>query len=145
MFWWCVCIFFQLSSNVDSWNKPKAVGWNWWIARQIPSRPLKPPKSPSFYRQCRDFYGAPSCSVALTSSDHWTLSPGAHQSDKSISLPFPAQVSPATASNECSFNLYLIVEWHFPFLLLPSSYPSHLSGNPAGLRLEHSILLHIIM
>lgn len=43
--------------------------------------------------------------------------------------PFiPHQVSPATAGNECSFNLCLIAEWHFPFLLLPSSYPPDLSG-----------------
>lgn len=38
------------------------------------------------------------------------------------------QVSPATAGNECSFNLRLIAEWHFPFLLLPSSYLPDLSG-----------------
>lgn len=123
MFWWNMCIFyffFQMSFLMHSLNKSNLSGKT---ALQIPSQLLKPPKSPSFYWPFQDFYGDPCGSTMLTSSDHSTLSLWAHQSDKSISFPFPAQVSPATASNECPFNLHLIAEWHFPFVLLPSSYP----------------------
>lgn len=71
------------------------------------------------------FYGDPCGSIMLTSSNHWTQSPANHMR---VFLSHRTQVTPATASNECPFNLYLIAEWHFPCLLLPSV----LSENPAG-------------
>lgn len=62
-----------------------------------------------------------------------------HQSDKSLALPLSAQVSPATVSNECCFNLRLIAEWHFPLWAPALLSFFDLSGNLECLRLEHNV------
>lgn len=91
---WLFC-FYQTSVLLDSWNVSKCVGWKCWNDCANPPTPgqlPEPPTSPSFYWQFPDFCGDPRGSIMLTSSDHWTLSLWAHQSDESLSFPpsFPS-------------------------------------------------------
>lgn len=110
----CVYIFFKTSFLANSWIKS-----NQLVNSPINScsAPETTPKKSKF----RTFLWRP---LWLHNVDLLQpLNTEPHQSHKSIFSPHRTQVFPATASNECPFNLYLIAEWHFPCLLSPSSYP----------------------